>query len=82
MEKNIQKYSNNLKINLSNDQSSTVDLVLHVHDELIYECPTNKARQIAKILKSSMENCAKLSLPLIVKIKMGHSWGSLKICDT
>lgn len=81
MEKNLQKYSDNLKINVLNDNSSAVDLVLHVHDELIYECPANKVRQIAKMLKSSMENCAKLSLPLIVKIKAGKDWGSLNVCD-
>lgn len=82
MERNIRKYANDIKVNLPDDKLSSVDLVLHIHDELMYECPANKARQIAKILKLSMENCAKLSVPLMVKVKTGDSWGSLMDCDT
>lgn len=82
MERNVRKYADNLKVNVANDKFSSVDLVLHIHDELMYECPANKGRQIAKILKLSMENCAKLSVPLMVKVKTGDSWGSLMVCDT
>lgn len=75
MERNLKKYQNQLKVNIRNNKMSSVDLVLHLHDELIYEVPEDKAKQIAKILKYSMENCVKFSIPLNVKIKMGFSWG-------
>lgn len=55
----------------------SVDFVLHIHDELIYEGPINLAKQIAILLKSSMEKCVTLSVPLRAKVKIGHSWGSL-----
>lgn len=77
MERNLKKYQNHLKINIQNDAMTSVNLVLHLHDELIYEVPQDKAKAIAKILKYSMENCVKFSIPLNVKIKMGQNWGSL-----
>lgn len=77
MERNLKKYQDQLKINIQNDSMTSVNLVLHLHDELIYEVPEDKAKAIAKILKYSMENCVKFSIPLNVKIKMGKNWGSL-----
>ena len=78
MERNIQKYRAQLKVNRPNEPSSNVYLVLHMHDELMYEVPAEKSKQIAKILRSSMENCANLNVPLKVKLKMGRSWGDLQ----
>lgn len=57
---------------------SDINFVLHVHDELIFEVPEDKAKKISKIIKFSMENSVKLSVPLKVKIKAGKSWGELK----
>lgn len=37
MERNLKKYQNALKINNPENKMSFVDLVLHMHDELIYE---------------------------------------------
>ncbi|XP_058462812.1 DNA polymerase theta isoform X2 [Malaya genurostris] len=71
MMRNLRKYRETLRL-------GQIELVLHLHDELIFEVPSEQARKIAKILKSSMENCAKLSLPLRVKVKMGPCWGQLK----
>lgn len=78
MERNISKYKSALKINSANDPSSHVNLVLHLHDELMYEVPLEKSKQIVKVLRSSMENCAKLRVPLCVKVKKGLSWGTMK----
>lgn len=77
MERNLTKYQSILKI----DAESRIDLVLHLHDELFYEIPGNKATQVLKILKSSMENCAKLLVPLRVKLKKGMSWGEMQTVD-
>lgn len=77
MERNICKYQNTLKINISSEPNSHVNLVLHLHDELMYEVPVEKSKQIVKILRSSMENCAKLRVPLCVKVKKGLNWGTM-----
>lgn len=74
MERNLHKY----RAVLENDATfNRIDLVLHLHDELFYEIPVEKSTQFVKILKSSMENCAKLSVPLRVKIKSGKNWGTM-----
>lgn len=75
MEKNLLKHQDQLK--LTAKSGDRVDLVLHVHDELVYEIPIGQTRNLAKILKSSMEKCIRLSIPLRVKIKTGRSWGEL-----
>nr|XP_036224574.1 DNA polymerase theta isoform X3 [Bactrocera oleae] len=74
MEKNIEKYRNKLGITSAN----AVRFVLHIHDELVFELPIEKAKKVAKILSLTMENCVKLSVPLKVKLKMGRSWGELQ----
>lgn len=54
------------------------ELVLHLHDELFYEVPERKLKEAAKILIHSMQNCVKLTVPLLVKLKFGPSWGEMK----
>uniref|UniRef100_A0A182NH52 DNA polymerase theta n=1 Tax=Anopheles dirus TaxID=7168 RepID=A0A182NH52_9DIPT len=71
MRRNLRKYRDVLTL-------PQIRLVLHLHDELIYEVPRSQLHKVAKILKSSMENCAKLSVPLRVKLKAGPSWGTMQ----
>jgi DNA polymerase I-like protein with 3'-5' exonuclease and polymerase domains len=56
--------------------------VLNVHDELIYEIPDNpQSHTVVQKLKWLMENMAvefNLSVPLPVRVSVGHAWGSLK----
>nr|XP_044250030.1 DNA polymerase theta [Drosophila takahashii] len=73
MEKNIARYRDKLGLG-----ERSVNLVMHLHDELIFEVPSEKAKKIAKVLSLTMENCVKLSVPLKVKLKMGRSWGELQ----
>lgn len=73
MEKNIRRYREKLGL-----AENSVNLVLHLHDELIFEVPVDKAKKVAKILSLTMENCVKLNVPLKVKLKIGRSWGELK----
>lgn len=74
MERNLSKYQTVLTNN-------SINLVLHLHDELLYEAPSEKSNQVVKILKSSMENCAKLLVPLRVKVKKGQCWGTMKTTE-
>lgn len=72
MEKNLGRYREKLGL-----AKNAVNLVLHLHDELIFEVPTDKAKKVAKVLSLTMENCVKLNVPLRVKLKIGRSWGEL-----
>ena len=73
MERNLQKP----EFKLGPEDCKNVGLVLHMHDELIFEAPKAKIREVAKVLKFSMENCVKMSVPLSVKVKSGPNWGEL-----
>lgn len=53
-------------------------LVLHLHDELIYEVPLKYLRKVSQVVKKNMENSVKLSVPFPVKLKSGNSWGDMK----
>ena len=49
-------------------------LILQVHDELIVDAPREEAVEVAKILRDSMENVVKLSVPLLVDVTTGKNW--------
>lgn len=79
MERNVLKYQDRIKINMPDCPLTWVHLVLHLHDELMYEVPVDRVSNVAKILKSSMENCAQLKVPLKIKMKTGSSWGDMHV---
>ncbi len=53
-------------------------LILQVHDELIVEASKAHAERAAEILKDTMENVVKLSVPLTVTLSVGNSWFECK----
>ena len=53
-------------------------VVLQVHDELILEVKEEQKEQAKQILQSSMENAAKLDVPLKVELSEGKTWFDLK----
>ena len=59
------------------EADSPAKLLLQVHDELIFECPDDKAaiENAIAIIKDKMENAVQLSVPLRVSIEYGKSWG-------
>ena len=56
---------------------SPAHLLLQVHDELIFECPDDKATidTTIALIKDKMENAVKLNVPLRVSIEYGKNWG-------
>ena len=53
-------------------------LILQVHDELIVECKKEESEQVKQVLKESMENATKLSIPLKVEISVANNWYEAK----
>ncbi|MFW5647983.1 MAG: DNA polymerase I [Candidatus Alkaliphilus sp. MAG34] len=49
-------------------------LVLQVHDELLIECPENEMEAVTEMLRESMENAVKMSVPLKVDISYANNW--------
>ena len=59
------------------ESKSPAKLLLQVHDELIFECPDDKATIDATIalIKEKMEGAVELCVPLRVSIEYGTNWG-------
>ena len=53
-------------------------ILLQVHDELLLEVPQEEKEKVTKMLKDSMENVVKLSVPLIAEVSEGYNWYSCK----
>ncbi len=53
-------------------------LILQVHDELIIEAAKEELSEVEDILKTCMENAAKLSVPLVAEAKSAYSWYDAK----
>ena len=53
-------------------------LILQVHDELMIEAHKDCAEEVSALLKSEMENAAKLAVPLTVEIASGKTWYDAK----
>lgn len=49
-------------------------LILQVHDELIIETLIDEENEVRELLKTCMENAAKLSVPLVAETQSGASW--------
>ena len=59
------------------ESKSPAKLLLQVHDELIFECPDDKATIEATValIKDKMEHAVELNVPLRVSIEYGKNWG-------
>ena len=53
-------------------------IILQVHDELILEVAEKDKKKAKEILKDSMENAAKLTVPLEVEVSEAYNWYDCK----
>ncbi len=53
------------------------EMILQVHDELIFEVEEEAAEEAGKTIKEAMEGVYDLKAPLKVDIKFGHNWAEL-----
>ena len=53
-------------------------LILQVHDELVVDTIIDEKELVTKILKETMENTFKLSVPLKVEFESGNNWYEAK----
>jgi DNA polymerase I len=57
-----------------NEKQLKTRMILQVHDELVFEVPTEELGQAKYFVKHLMENVAKLDVPIKVEVKVGKSW--------
>ncbi|MFH1825969.1 MAG: DNA polymerase I [bacterium] len=54
-------------------------LILQVHDELVFECPKEEADKVKKVVEDEMIKALKLDVPVKVDIGSGPSWAETKL---
>ncbi|MDP2905628.1 MAG: DNA polymerase, partial [Candidatus Omnitrophota bacterium] len=55
-------------------ESLRAKMVLQVHDELVFDVPHEELKQVAALVRQSMENVLELKVPIRVDIKSGKNW--------
>jgi DNA polymerase I len=53
-------------------------LLLQVHDELVFEVPPSEWEELQPRIRSTMENAVELSVPLVVDVHAGPNWMETK----
>ncbi|MDJ0728761.1 MAG: DNA polymerase I [Crocosphaera sp.] len=54
------------------------NLLLQVHDELVFEIPAKEWEDLESKIKKTMENAVTLTVPLVVEIHAGKNWMEAK----
>ena len=52
-------------------------MVLQVHDELLFEVPSDEKDEVAELVRAEMEGVVKLSVPLVAHLGFGPNWRDL-----
>ena len=52
-------------------------MVLQVHDELLFEVPTEESAEIEALVLAEMEGVVKLNVPLVADLGFGQNWRDL-----
>ncbi len=55
-----------------------LEMLLTVHDELVFEVPEGSEKDWAKKLKPIMESVYKLKVPVVVEAKFGPNWSEME----
>jgi DNA polymerase I len=53
-------------------------MILQVHDELVFECPTEAAPAMVPAARQAMESAMDLSIPLCADSKLGPNWEEMR----
>ena len=56
------------------NELSEVQMIMQVHDELVFECPKSKADAVMEKMKDTMEKTVELNIPLIAEAAIGSNW--------
>lgn len=56
------------------EKGFVTEMVLQVHDELVFEAPEGEVERVVAIVRAAMEHPYELSVPLVVNVGVGGSW--------
>lgn len=60
------------------EEGLKAEMILQVHDELIFDVPEEELEQVGQLVKEAMERAIPLDIPLQVDLKCGPNWYDLK----
>ena len=49
-------------------------MILQVHDELLFECPHAEVQKLSRLVRTAMQDAFPLDVPLRVEVKSGDNW--------
>ncbi|MGP6158427.1 MAG: DNA polymerase, partial [Vulcanimicrobiaceae bacterium] len=55
-------------------QNVDAQMLLQIHDELIFELAAEQLERVAALVKHELEHALELSVPIDVTLKRGHTW--------
>ena len=55
-------------------EDNSIQMIMQVHDELVFEVPAEKSKESAEHLRFLMAEALKLSIPLVVDVGIGSNW--------
>ncbi|MBV9848587.1 MAG: DNA polymerase I [Armatimonadetes bacterium] len=56
------------------DSGLSAQMILQVHDELLFECPPPEVARLSRLVRDAMEHAYPLDVPLRAEVKSGHNW--------
>ena len=56
------------------DSGLSAQMVLQVHDELLFECLPAEVAALSRLVREAMEQAFPLDVPLRAEVKSGHNW--------
>jgi DNA polymerase-1 len=59
------------------EEKLKAQMILQVHDELLFEAPSKEQKVLEKLVREEMEGVHKLAVPLMVEIGVGPNWRDL-----
>ncbi|HAE40966.1 MAG TPA: DNA polymerase I [Candidatus Riflebacteria bacterium] len=65
-------------VKMLREKNFAADLILQIHDELVFSVPESELKQVAPLLKHVMENCVKLKVPLVCDLAAGANLADLE----
>lgn len=60
------------------EEGVQAEMLLQIHDELLFECPPEEVERVEAIVRRCMENALALDVPLVVDVGHGASWADAK----
>ena len=60
------------------DGGFTTQMLLTVHDELVFEVPEDERPKVEPVIRETMESVATLKVPLVVDMGFGENWANVE----